>query len=989
MAHKNNKFSGFKYSLIASSLALAITSTSAIAQDNTTGIIKGVINSASGSELADVTITVKHKTKGISRTVSSNAEGEYSLRNLPVGQYTVTVSKDGFNTIEQETITVSLGQSVIFEPVLGAGSDIERISVRGSAFKMVDTSDSTAGLTFTQDELDLMPVENGFESIALLTPGVAESSEFDSSSFGGGSSAENSFYLNGLNVTELRRGIGSVDLPWEAISETQVQTGAISAEFGRFIGGVVNAVTKSGDNEFRFGVEARHDPSSLYSPHDTNLYDDGTVNLNREESESEFTEYNFWGSGAIIEDQLFFYALYNPRETNDEWATRTTFTDRKIEQDRWLASIDYYINENHSINITAFNNEEEETRDFRDYDFQTGIGAPSGNTLSKSGGDAQSISYKGILTDDLSVNAVYGQITSEVLSTPTNNLPGAWNCVGQSCTFYGDATDTSINTEDFERTQFRFDVNYETDNHSIKFGVDIENTELEVVEQQNGVGEAQGWWEYRSLDADNSIGLPAGDYVRRRVRVSGGVTEVNTRGIYIQDTWSINDNFTAKLGLRSDTFENTASDGQTYADLSNMISPRLQLIWDPTGDGSSKAFVTLGRYYQPISANMNIRQANGQSDVRTYYEFTGQLDSNGNPVLQSDGSMVRGDVLATHVVQDGSVDVEAIASNDLKGMYSDEITFGYEQEVADRLKASGRVTYRKLGRSIEDTDFGPIVDNWLRENGLDEYTGGYWYIVHNPGETVDFRYDFDGDGTKEHVVMNPDDHQLPDAERQYLSFEANLEGKVTDDLRLYASYVWSHSWGITEGLVRTDNGQADPGWTTSYDYKDLMDHGYGDLPNDHRHAIKLSGIYNITEDLTFGFASRFTSGAPKNRFSVHPSGVDSCAEGSPWSDCASRFYGEASFYDWDGTPAPRGSAGRLGWIKNIDMSLTYVMDVMDNPLTLSAQVYNVFGFDGALSREEIAQSTDADGNFIPNPRYNVITSQQSPRSVSLKVRYEF
>ena len=65
------------------------------------------------------------------------------------------------------------------------------------------------------------------------------------------------------------------------------------------------------------------------------------------------------------------------------------------------------------------------------------------------------------------------------------------------------------------------------------------------------------------------------------------------------------------------------------------------------------------------------------------------------------------------------------------------------------------------------------------------------------------------------------------------------------------------------------------------------------------------------------------------------------------------------------------------------------MDVMDNPLTISAQVYNIFGFDGALSREEIAQSTDADGNFIQNPRYDVVTAQQSPRYASLKIRYEF
>ena len=94
---------------------------------------------------------------------------------------------------------------------------------------------STSGLTFSDAELKAMPVNTGFESIALLAPGTAApgSANFNgASSFGGSSAAENGYYFNGLNVTSIRTGLGSIRLPWEAISQTQVKTGGVSPEFG-------------------------------------------------------------------------------------------------------------------------------------------------------------------------------------------------------------------------------------------------------------------------------------------------------------------------------------------------------------------------------------------------------------------------------------------------------------------------------------------------------------------------------------------------------------------------------------------------------------------------------------------------------------------------------------------------------------------------------------------------------------------------------------
>ena len=80
---------------------------------------------------------------------------------------------------------------------------------------------------------------------------------------------------------------------------------------------------------------------------------------------------------------------------------------------------------------------------------------------------------------------------------------------------------------------------------------------------------------------------------------------------------------------------------------------------------------------------------------------------------------------------------------------------------------------------------------------------------------------------KERVELKAGDLQLPDPKRRYLAAEFTLEGRPLDELQIFASYVWSHSWGMTEGLVRTDNGQADPGFVTEWE---LEIRGWMELP---------------------------------------------------------------------------------------------------------------------------------------------------------------
>ncbi len=362
---------------IAVGSVLLMSAPAAMAVDGSS-IVKGQVASSTGSNIANATITLKHKTKGLVYTVQTNDKGEYILRNVPVGKYDITISKDGFIQSEQNDVEVTIGQSIILDGQLATqGEDnIERIAVTGSMIRRVDMASSTSGVTFTQSDLQSMPVNTGFESIALLAPGTSApgGSNFKgASSFGGASAAENGYYFNGMNVTSIRTGLGSIRLPWEAISQTQVQTGGVSPEFGGALGGIVNAVSKSGENEFSFGTEVRWDPSSTRSSHDSLFNSEGVIQTNTAQDSYDFKELQLWASGAIVEDKLFFYGLFAPRREDQDWAGSTVKTNREREEDRWFAKVDWFINSDHSFGLSAMNNKRTWTNTNYAYDWETNI----------------------------------------------------------------------------------------------------------------------------------------------------------------------------------------------------------------------------------------------------------------------------------------------------------------------------------------------------------------------------------------------------------------------------------------------------------------------------------------------------------------------------------------------------------------------------------------------------------------------------------------
>lgn len=232
---------------------------SANAQGITTGTISGVVVDPSGAAIPNAQITATSNTQGTQRQTVSGAAGGFSLSAVPIGQYTLTISAPGFATATIKPVPVNAGAtSGLKEVKLSLTSSATQVEVNGSAAVLLQTSDSQVTTTFDTQAVQNIPLNNGFDTITELIPGVASThgngfsdTNGDNFSVNGQSGRNNNFELDGQanndnSVSGPQIEFGSQD----AIQELQVITNSYSAQYGRNAGAVVNYITKSGTNTF-------------------------------------------------------------------------------------------------------------------------------------------------------------------------------------------------------------------------------------------------------------------------------------------------------------------------------------------------------------------------------------------------------------------------------------------------------------------------------------------------------------------------------------------------------------------------------------------------------------------------------------------------------------------------------------------------------------------------------------------------------------------
>ncbi len=230
------------------------------------GTLLGTVKDSTGAVVPGATVVVRNMDTGVERTVESAADGAFGAPELPIGRYSVTVTKQGFNTFTAEGLNVAVASQQTINVELKTGTLTEAVVVTANALQVETTSD-TLGATLTTNEIKNLPV-NGrdYTKLIYLTPGVTGSPDqisdspgsFGPFSVNGARGRSNNFLLDGTDMNDGFRndpalnepgvfGAPATILPIDAVSELRVLSN-FEPEFGRNAGGIINIVTKSGTN---------------------------------------------------------------------------------------------------------------------------------------------------------------------------------------------------------------------------------------------------------------------------------------------------------------------------------------------------------------------------------------------------------------------------------------------------------------------------------------------------------------------------------------------------------------------------------------------------------------------------------------------------------------------------------------------------------------------------------------------------------------------
>ena len=285
--------------------------------------MSGTVSDPSGGLIPGAALSIKNVATGIDRQIVTDASGVYNAPNLQPGMYEVTVSAPGFATTVRGGVTLNVGAQQLLNFALKVGEASQRVEVTGDALPVELASSEISGVV-TQKAVQELPL-NGrdWTTLATLQPGVDSLSSNQANTgskdrarrgygvqltISGSRPTQNNYRIDGRNVTDYANGgPGSVEgatLGVDAVQEFSVLTSNYSAEYGRTSGGVINAVTRSGANDFH---------GSVYEFLRNDALDAANFFDNANSLPKPHFERNQFGAGVggpIAKDKTFFYADY-------------------------------------------------------------------------------------------------------------------------------------------------------------------------------------------------------------------------------------------------------------------------------------------------------------------------------------------------------------------------------------------------------------------------------------------------------------------------------------------------------------------------------------------------------------------------------------------------------------------------------------------------------------------------------------------------------
>jgi outer membrane receptor protein involved in Fe transport len=569
----------------------------------TTGSLVGDVTQ-DGAALPGVTVTISSPALQGTRTTVTGDGGGYTFPSLPPGLYTVSFELSGMAKVTK-TVNVLLASSARADAEMRMASVAEAITVTATAPAVLESTDVSRN--YSAELVSELPVRRNIVDTVLLTPGVNNGGARGNISISGAASYDNLFLVNGVTVNENLRGQPHDLFIEDAIQETTVLTGAVSAEYGRFTGGVVSALTKSGGNEFHGSLRDTFNNAAWIAktPVETTDHLDEIAQV-----------YEGTLGGYAWKDRLWFFLAgrdakgapavgINPIGSTTAPAGQpvTTFSNT-VDEKRYEVKLTAQVFAQHSLVGSYLDVDKVESNNFFApiYDTASIVTSRSlPNTLF-------AVSYNGVLTSNLLLEGQYskkefafigsgGVFTDQIKGTWVQDANARWNAP----VFCGVCTPETRDNDSIVGKATFFMNTRSLGTHNLVGGA-------ESYHETRGVNNYQSASQYEVFATGtatffNGTPFPRFDTATRLrhrpiLTLSQG-SDMKTQAIFLNDKWDFNNKWNFNVGLRYDKNDAVDASGNLVSD-DSAFSPRLGVMYDILGDGRYRVNASYSHYVTKI-----------------------------------------------------------------------------------------------------------------------------------------------------------------------------------------------------------------------------------------------------------------------------------------------------------------------------------------------------------------------------------------------------
>ncbi len=793
------------------------------AQGIPTGTLEGRVSDDTGLGLPGVAVTATAPTLQGSRNAVTNVNGDYTIPNVPPGDYTITVALSGFQTITRTT-RVSSGQSAAVNVKLAlAGVTAAAVVVAQSE---AVSQNAQAATTYSSELMSKLPVARTILGSVILTPGVNQNGPAGNVTISGGQSFDNVFTVNGVNVQDNVRGTPTNLFIEDAIQETTTLTSGVTAEFGRFTGGVINAVTKRGGNTFSgsFRATMNNDNNKAQTPIPT-TYTDKWV-----------PTYEATLGGPLWKDRIWFFGAgrYNKQETSGSTASINGGPTTSVPQTNLNERVEGKLTITPFQNHTLTGSYLWTTTEASNYFFPNLPILDLKQTYNRATpSDLLAINYNGVLTSNLFLEAQYSKKKFTFINsggTDTSLIGGTALGVQDqgygvmwSPVFCGVCSPETRDNNDYLVKGTYFLSSPSLGSHNVAFGYQNFGQQRLSNNYQSG----SSWWLYPTSVVQTGGNLyPVIDansyFVYFPIPKLSQGSDLRTTSVFVNDTWKLGNNLSFNVGVRWDKNNATDSSGATVAN-DSQFSPRLSASYDVSGDGKLRVSGSYARYVGQIQETIAGSGATSNGAPASYYYFWGGKEYNTGSTLTPTDQILKEMFAALGVTKTGMFP---------PGVTPDIVNLpGVNLQIINPLSSPNSNEYSiGLGGTLGG-NFVYRVDA-VRREFKDFYAT-------QRDRTTGFVSDDLGNKYNLGVFVNSN---LP--ERNYTGLNTSFAYR-TGPLSVGGNWTWSHMLGNFVG----EGAGGGPAASGLLNYPEYFQQSWtaprGDLSQDQRHRVRLYGNYDF------------------------------------------------------------------------------------------------------------------------------------------------